>query len=103
MNSGSPKVALTLSTIAFAISFALWGMISPLAKTFQTALHLSEQQIWLLIAVPVILGSIIRLPMGMLTDRFGGRIVFGLLLMFISLPAFMLSLTHSYQQMLLWG
>ncbi len=103
MNTASSKAALTLSTIPFAISFAVWGMISPLAKTFQTALHLSEQQVWLLIAVPVILGSIIRLPMGMLTDRFGGRIVFGLLLVFIALPAYMLSLAHTYQQLLLWG
>ncbi len=103
MNATSSKTALALSTVAFAISFAVWGMISPLAKTFQTTLHLSEQQVWLLIAVPVILGSIIRLPMGMLTDRFGGRIVFGLLLMFIAIPAYMLSLAHTYQQLLLWG
>ena len=103
MNTSSSKSALLLSTVAFAISFAVWGMISPLAKTFQTALHLSEQQVWLLIAVPVILGSLIRLPMGMLTDRFGGRIVFGLLLVFIALPAYMLSLAQTYQQLLLWG
>ena len=74
MKLESSNRALALSTVAFAISFAIWGMISPLAKTFQTALHLSEQQAWMLIAVPVILGALIRLPMGMLTDRFGGRI-----------------------------
>src|SRR5690349_14094451 len=95
--------ALTLSTIAFAISFAVWGMISPLAKTFQTGLRLSETEVWAMIATPVLLGSVIRLPMGMLADRFGGRIVFGLLLLFIALPAYMLSLAHTYEQMLLWG
>ena len=103
MNAQSPKVALTLSTIAFAISFAVWGMISPLAKTFQATLHLTEQQVWVMIAAPVLLGSIIRLPMGMLADRFGGRVVFGLLLVFIAFPAYMLSLTHSYQEMLVWA
>ena len=36
--------SLMLATIAFAIAFAVWGMISPLAKTFQTNLHLTEQQ-----------------------------------------------------------
>jgi NNP family nitrate/nitrite transporter-like MFS transporter len=56
-----------------------------------------------MIAAPVLLGSVIRLPMGMLADRFGGRIVFGLLLAFIALPAYMLSLAHTYQEMLLWG
>ena len=103
MNTSSSKIALVLSTLALTVSFAVWGMISPLAKTFQTALHLSEQQVWMLIAVPVILGSIARLPMGMLTDRFGGRIVFGLLMLFMALPAYMLSLSHTYQQMLIWG
>src|ERR1043166_2807738 len=98
MNIQSSKMALTLSTIAFAISFAVWGMISPLVKTFQSMLHVSDQQAWLLVAIPVLLGSIIRLPMGMLTDRFGGRIVFGLLLMFIGIPAYMLSLAQTYQQ-----
>ncbi|HEY3333565.1 MAG TPA: nitrate/nitrite transporter [Capsulimonadaceae bacterium] len=92
--------ALTLSTLAFAISFAVWGMISPLAKTFQSTLHLTEQQAWLLIAAPVVLGSILRLPMGMLADRFGGRVVFGILMMFIALPAFYLSYAHTYSQFL---
>src|SRR5689334_10248458 len=95
--------ALTLSTIAFAVSFAVWGMISPLAKMFQTTFHLSETQKWAMIATPVLLGSIIRLPMGMLADRFGGRIVFGILLMFISLPAYMLSRATGYTDMLVWG
>ena len=100
--TGSTR-ALTLSTIAFAISFALWGMLSPMAKTFQTTLHLTEQQTWLLIAVPVILGSIMRLPMGMLADRFGGRFVFGGLLMFAGVAAFVVSLMHTYQGLLIGG
>src|SRR4051794_21606528 len=103
MNGQQSTRALTLSTIAFAVSFAVWGMISPLAKTFQTTLHLTEQQVWIMIAAPVLLGSVIRLPMGMLADRFGGRIVYGVLLIFSALPAYMLSLTHTYQGMLTWG
>ena len=94
--------SLMLSTIAFAIAFAVWGMISPMAKTFQVMLHLTEQQTWLLIATPVLIGSIIRLPMGMLADRFGGRIVFGLLLLFIAIPALMLSRANSYKDFLFW-
>ncbi len=101
-NQGSTR-ALTLSTFAFAIAFALWGMVAPMAKTFQTDLHLTEGQVWLLIAIPVILGSIIRLPMGMLADRFGGRIVHALLLMFIALPALALSYARTYEQLLLGG
>ncbi len=103
MNNSASKTALTLSTLAFAISFAVWGMISPMAKTFQTTLHLTEWQVWALIATPVLLGSIIRLPMGMLADRLGGRVVFGVLLLFIAFPAWMLSLATSYEQLLFWA
>src|SRR5579862_5458076 len=103
MDSRKAGIALTLSTLAFTISFAVWGMIAPMAKTFQSALHLTEQQAWLLIATPVLLGSIIRLPMGMLADRYDGRIVFGVLLIFISLPAYMLSLAKTYQDLMLWA
>src|SRR5258706_8965798 len=102
MNS-QQKMALTLSTLSFAVTFMIWGMISPLAKTFQTTLHLTEQQVWTMIAIPVLLGSIGRLVMGMLTDRFGGRIMLGSLMVFIALPAFMLSLAHTYQELLLWA
>lgn len=103
MNVRQSYTALILATLAFAVSFAVWGMIAPLAKTFQSQLHLTEQQVWIAIATPVLLGSIIRLPMGMLADRFGGRIVFGLLLLFIALPAFMLSRITSYSELLLWS
>jgi NNP family nitrate/nitrite transporter-like MFS transporter len=103
MNRREANKALTLSTLAFAIAFAVWGMIAPMAKTFQTELHLTEGEAWLLIAIPVILGSVLRLPMGMLADRYGGRLVFGVLLLFIALPAFALSLAHSYQALLIAG
>lgn len=103
MNARESTRALTLSTLAFVISFAVWGMISPMAKTFQTSFHLTEQQAWLIIAIPVILGSIFRLPMGMLADRYGGRIVFGVLLLFIAFPAWMLSIASSFHELALWG
>ncbi|MCC6444348.1 MAG: NarK/NasA family nitrate transporter [Armatimonadetes bacterium] len=103
MNHSGAARSLSLSTLAFAIAFAVWGMISPMAKTFQTEMALTEGQIWLLIAIPVILGSILRLPMGMLADRYGGRIVFGLLLLFIAVPALMLSMVSSYNGLLIWG
>lgn len=63
---------LALSTVAFAISFALWGLISALAPHFKTLYHLTPTEKALMIAVPVILGSLFRVPMGALTDRFGG-------------------------------
>ena len=59
--------------------FAVWGLISAFAPAFRTELHLTARSTALLVAVPVLLGSLARIPMGMLTDRYGGRIVFTVL------------------------
>src|SRR5512142_798813 len=77
---------LALGTISFAICFAAWGLIAAFAPTFRQQFHLSASHTALLVAVPVLLGSLARIPMGMLTDRFGARIVFALLLAFVVLP-----------------
>ena len=61
MNRPGASGALALSTLALAISFACWGMITLLAKTFQAELGLTKAQVWTLIAVPVLLGSLGRL------------------------------------------
>ena len=95
--------ALLLSTVAFAISFSVWGLVGALAPKFREIYHLSELQTSLLIAVPVLLGSLGRLPMGILADKFGGRIVFGLLLCFCVIPAVGASWSGSYVSLIAWG
>ena len=97
------KRALALATIAFAVTFAVWGMISALAPRFVEMYRLSFVQKSVLIAIPVLLGSIGRLPMGILADKFGGRRVFGALLLFCLIPAIGASFTHSYLSLILWG
>ena len=67
---------LALGTISFAVCFAAWGLIAAFAPRFRDTFHLSATQAALLVAVPVLLGSLARLPVGMLADRFGGRLVF---------------------------
>jgi NNP family nitrate/nitrite transporter-like MFS transporter len=67
------KLPLVLATVSFAVSFAAWGLVGGLASVFSSLYSLSASQTALLVAVPVLLGSLARLPMGMLTDRFGGR------------------------------
>lgn len=91
---------LVLATISFALSFAAWGLVGGLASVFTTRYALSASQTALLVAVPVLLGSLARLPMGMLTDRLGGRLVFTLLLGFSSLAAAVVPMTSSYGQLL---
>jgi nitrate/nitrite transporter NarK len=97
----SPTRPLVLATTSFALSFAAWGLIGGLASVFGGLYNLSASQTALLVAVPVLLGSLARLPMGMLTDRFGGRFVFTGLLAFSSLAAFVVPLTSSYQSLLI--
>lgn len=94
---------LALATIAFAVAFSLWGLISGLAPMFKVGLGLSAVQASLMVALPVLLGSIGRLPMGALTDRFGGRLIFSLLLIFGAIPSLALAANHAYPSLLLWG
>jgi MFS transporter, NNP family, nitrate/nitrite transporter len=97
----STGVALVLATISFALSFAAWGLVGGLAAVFTGLYKLNASQTALLVAVPVLLGSLARLPMGMLTDRFGGRLVFTALLVFSSVAAFLVPVTASYESLLI--
>jgi NNP family nitrate/nitrite transporter-like MFS transporter len=92
--------ALALATISFAIAFAAWGLIGGLAPTFTALYHLTAFQTAFLVAVPVLLGSLARLPMGMLTDRFGGRAMFALLLILSAIAAWFVPLTRSYPSLI---
>jgi NNP family nitrate/nitrite transporter-like MFS transporter len=87
---------LALGTLGFTLCFSAWGLIAPLAKKFEDNLDLSSTRTAVLIAIPVVLGSLMRIPLGALTDRFGGRKVFAATLAFSALPAVLLGYAHSY-------
>jgi NNP family nitrate/nitrite transporter-like MFS transporter len=91
---------LTLGTISLTFSFAVWGLISAFAPRFREVLHLNATQTALLIAVPVLLGSLARLLMGTLTDLFGGRLVFSVLMIFIAVPTLLIPGARSYATLL---
>ena len=95
-NSRQAYVNLALATAAFGVAFAAWSMISPLSSQIQADFNLDNTAISLLIAVPTLLGALMRIPMGILTDRFGGRKVFTGLLLFTLIPITFLSFAHSY-------
>src|SRR4029079_11360529 len=92
--------ALTLATISFALSFAAWGLVGGLAPVFADLYALTASQTALLVAVPVLLGSLARLPMGMLTDRFGGRAMFSVVMGLSAVAAWLVPLTTSYPALL---
>jgi NNP family nitrate/nitrite transporter-like MFS transporter len=90
-SAGSSR-ALTLATISFTISFYAWALLGPLGPDLQEQLDLSDAQIALTISIPVVLGSLMRIPLGVLTDRYGGRLVFTLLMAYTPLPLIGLAL-----------
>ena len=95
--------ALFFSTTAFAVSFAVWGLLAALAPQFSEIYKLSATEKSLMIAVPVLLGSVGRLFSGMAADRFGGRKVFAALLVFAAVPAAAIGFSTSYTQLLIFG
>jgi NNP family nitrate/nitrite transporter-like MFS transporter len=76
-------------------------LISAFAPRFREAYHLSATQTAFLVAVPVLLGALARIPVGMLADRFGGRAVFTALMLFAIIPAFLTPMAATYQQLLI--
>ena len=102
-NHPGANKALFLSTVAFALSFAVWGLLSGLAPLFKQQYGLSQTQVSLMVATPVLLGSVGRLPLGLLADRLGPKPVLAALLLLSALPAVALAFRHDYQSLLLWG
>jgi NNP family nitrate/nitrite transporter-like MFS transporter len=94
---------LVLATLAFALCFTAWSLIAPFAKSFKSDLGLSYTEALLLTAVPVVLGSLARIPLGYVTDRVGGRLVFTLLLAFSALPAALFGYAHGYWALIAVG
>jgi NNP family nitrate/nitrite transporter-like MFS transporter len=96
-----PRRQLALGTVSFAICFAAWGLISAFAPKFREIYHLTASQGAFLVALPVLLGALARLPMGLLTDRFHGRYVFSALMLFSAVPAFLVPMANSYSNLLI--
>ena len=94
--SSLPTRNLVLATIAFALCFSTWGLIAPLAKKFQDELDLTSTETLFLTAIPVVLGSLFRIPVGLLTDRYGGRRMFSLLLAVSAVPAILFGYATGY-------
>jgi NNP family nitrate/nitrite transporter-like MFS transporter len=98
-------VVLTLNTFAFAVCFAAW-MMNGVLVTFLVdngVYHWDQAQIGWLIGIPVLTGALMRLPVGVLTDRFGGRLVYTLLILLSAVPMFLASYASTYGEFILAG
>ncbi|GAB3482563.1 MFS transporter [Nocardiopsis coralliicola] len=95
---------LALATAAFALTFWAWNLIGPLSKTYSGQLGLSPSQTSLLVAFPVLVGSLGRIPVGVLTDRYGGRAMFTVICFISIIPTFLVGISGgSFGALLLWG
>ena len=94
---------VTMSTLAFTVCFAVWMMFAVIGIPIKKMLDLNETQFGLLAATPVLTGSLIRLPLGMWTDKFGGRIVFFILMLSTVVPIWFIGEATRYWHFLVLG
>ena len=94
---------LFASTLSFTVCFMIWMMLAVVGIPVKQQLGLSETEFGILAATPVLSGSLIRVPLGIWTDRYGGRIVL-FLLMVACVPAiFLMQYASSFWHFLLIG
>ena len=94
---------LASSTLSFTVCFMIWMMLAVVGIKVQEEMGFNQTQYGILIALPVLSGSLIRVPLGILTDRYGGRIVLFALMM-ISVPAiFLMQYATHYWHFLIIG
>ncbi|MES2238669.1 MAG: MFS transporter [Bacteroidota bacterium] len=89
---------LFLNTLAFTICFACWTLNGVLVTYLvdKGIFNWSVVQVGWLLGIPILTGAVMRLPLGILTDKFGGKYVFSFLLLLCSIPLFLLSLADSF-------
>ncbi len=94
---------LLLATAGFMICFWAWALISPLGSTYAADLGLSAFQQALLVATPVVVGSLGRIPVGALTDRLGARVMFPIVSALTIVPVLFVGLVANSLALLLVG
>jgi NNP family nitrate/nitrite transporter-like MFS transporter len=85
---------MVLATVAFTACFYGWSLLGPLSPDLQETLGLSDFETSAIVAVPVLMGSLARIPLGWLSDAYGGRQVFSVLMAFSVVPLAGLALWH---------
>ncbi len=109
MDGSAPKgqaiQVLVMNTLAFTVCFAAW-MMNGVLVTFlvdNQVFEFSKVQIGWLIGTPVLTGAITRLPVGLLTDKYGGRVVYTVLMLISAIPMWLMSTANTYGEFLLFS
>ncbi len=92
--------ALLMSTIAFTVCFAVWTIFSIIGVRIKQELGLTETEFGLLVGTPILTGSLVRILLGVWTDRFGGRLVYTTTMLAAAVATFLLAFAQTYTQML---
>jgi NNP family nitrate/nitrite transporter-like MFS transporter len=92
-----------MSTLAFTVCFMIWMMFAIIGVPIKQQLGLNETEFGILVATPVLTGSLTRLPLGMWTDKFGGRLVFLVLMLSTVIPIWLISDATEFWQFLIVG
>ncbi|CEH32261.1 MFS transporter [Aneurinibacillus migulanus] len=103
MSKKGQTSALIMSTLAMVVAFAVWASLSPLASQLQKLFELTATQKSVLVATPVLLGSVMRIPLGIMTDRYGGKKMYTILMLFLIIPLIGISFANSYAAYLFWA
>jgi NNP family nitrate/nitrite transporter-like MFS transporter len=93
---------LGMSTLDFAACFPVWTIFSTIGIGIKEELGLNETIFGLLIATPILTGSLFRMPPGTWSDRSGGRLLLVTVMLASAIATFLLALTHTYPLMLLF-
>ena len=101
VSSTDQSRALWLSTVAFTACFAVWTIFSIIGVEIKKELGLTEFEFGLLVATPILTGSLTRLFLGVWTETWGGRIVFSLQMILTGIATWMLTLASTYPMYLL--
>jgi len=101
VSNADQQRALWLSTVAFTVCFAVWTIFSIIGIQIRRDLGLNETEFGLLIATPILTGSVCRIILGVWTERFGGRLVYTAQMLLTALAVWLLTLAESYPMFLL--
>lgn len=96
VNRGDQYRALSISTLAFSVCFAVWTIFSIIGIQIKQDLGLNETQFGLLVATPILTGSLTRLMLGIWTDQYGGRLIYFILMVATAVATWLLSYAETY-------
>lgn len=97
------KIQLPLQTVSLVGGFMVWVILSSLIPYIKEDIALTSSQLSMVTAIPVILGSLLRIPIGFWTNRFGARNLFSISFLLLVFPIYFLSIATSYTHLVIGG